>query len=127
MRTDFLGRVLLLNAAYTAVCGLVLLLLATVLALPFGLAQPLPLQVVGGFLLLVAGGMAFAAKMVRRTLAPALLLTVGDAGYVGASLGLALLFPGTLSALGRLSTIGVAASVAMFVVAQAVGLVRARN
>jgi hypothetical protein len=124
MPTDSLSKLLSWNAAYTGLCGVVSLAGAAALTGPFGLSDPLALQAVGAFLIAVAGAMAGAAWLVKRSLLPAMLLTVGDVGYVAASVGAVLLFP--LSGLGQAVTLGVAGLVLIFVALQARAIARAR-
>ena len=111
-----LSRLLGFNAMYTATCGLILLAGAGALTGPFGLTQPIELQVVGGFLLIVAVQMGVAAKVLPRTRVPAMLLTGGDVGYVAASVAAVMIVP--MTGLGQAVTLGVAAIVAVFVVLQ---------
>lgn len=125
MPTESLAKLLTINAAYTAVCGLISLGGSSALAGPFGLSEPLPLQAVGVFLIVVAAAMGAAAKLVSRSLVPALLLTVGDAGYVAASVGAVVLAP--LSGAGKAVTLAVAAIVVVFVVLQGRALAAARS
>ncbi len=116
MPTNALAKLLSLNSAYTAVCGLIAVAGASVLAVPFGVSEPMALPAVGVFLIVVAVAMAGAAAMVRRSIIPAVLLTVGDVGYVLASVSVVAVFP--LSGLGKSVTLGVAAVVAVFVLLQ---------
>lgn len=125
MPHDSLAKLLFFNAAYTAGCGLVSLAGASALAGPFGLSEPMALQAVGAFLIVVAGAMASSGALVKRTLIPALLLTLGDVGYVLASIGAVVIFP--LSGLGMAVTLGVAAVVAVFVALQTKAWSAARN
>ena len=112
-----ISRLLVFNAAYTAVCGLVLLIGAGALTGPFGLTQPIELQVVGGFLIIVAVQMVVAVKLLPRTRVPAIALTLGDVGYVAASVAAVVIVP--MTGLGQAVTLGVAAIVAVFVGLQA--------
>ena len=123
MPTDALAKLLFLNSAYTALCGLAALAGASVLAGPFGISEPMALPAVGAFLIVVAVAMAGAASLVRRSIIPAMLLTVGDVGYVLASVGVVAIFP--LTALGKAVTLGVAGLVAVFVALQARAIRRA--
>ena len=123
MPTDSLTRLLAFNAAYTAMCGVISLAGASTLAEPFGLKDAMPLQAVGAFLIVVAAAMVLAARLVPRTRIPAALLTVGDVGYIAASIGAVALGP--LSALGKGVTLAVAALVAVFVMMQAKALMSA--
>lgn len=124
MRTHSLSRVLLFNAAYTAGCGALFLVGASSLANPFGLAQPTPLQLVGVFLLVVAVCLVIASRLVARTLIPAAILTMGDAGYIAASLAVAAFIP--MTALGRGVVLAVASIVLVFATFQARLILRIR-
>lgn len=122
---DFPGRALRWNAGYTALCGAAALLFGPALAAALGVADVRFLWGTGAFLLVVAGAMALVAR--RRQPLAALLLTLGDVGYVAASVGLVLCFPAALGSAGKEVVLLVALGVVGFVVAQGRGLWRLRR
>ncbi len=121
------GRVLRLaltvNAVSTAACGALLLAGAQALHGALGLSSPLPLAVVGVVFL------AFAALVWRARQEPldyrqGSAIFVMDVAYVAASVVFLLGWPRVLSPLGWWLTLGVAEVVAMFAIAEYVGLRR---
>lgn len=121
----FPGRALRWNAGYTALCGAAALGGGPALAAALGVADVRLLRGTGAFLLLVAGAMALAAR--RRQPLEALLLTLGDVGYVAASVALVLCFPAALGSAGKEVVLLVALGVLGLVAVQGRGLWRLRQ
>jgi len=121
------GRVLRValttNAVSTAASGALLLAGAPILHGALGLTSPLPLAVLG-VLFLVFAAQVWLAR--REPLNPRLGLAifVMDVAYVAASVVFLLGWPRVLSPLGWWLTLGVAEVVAMFAIAEYVGLRR---
>lgn len=112
------------NATFSLVSAAVLILGAGALAAPFGLADPLWLELVGASL--VPFGL-FVAWLARRPDVPRRLawgVCVADAGWVVASVALLVGWPDLLSDIGRWVVIGVAVVVADFGLLQARALRR---
>jgi hypothetical protein len=122
-RTRLLWTALLTNCVLTGISGAALLVAATALAAPLGLAGPAWLYGVGGLYLGVAALQALALKLRHRTLAG--VLTAADWVYTTASVVVVAVWPQALSFAGKLAVLAVAAAVAVFATLQLVGLRRA--
>jgi hypothetical protein len=114
---------LTVNALATAATGALFLVGAPALHALLGLASPLPLAVVGGLFVLF-GGYVWLAR--REPLNPRLAFAIFlmDVAYVAASVVFLLAFPRVLSPLGWWLTLGLAEVVAVFAIAEYVGLRR---
>ncbi len=126
-RYDDPGRVLRValttNAIATAASGVLLLAGAPFLHAPLGLASPLPLVVVGALFIVFAAEVWLAR---REPLNPRLGVAIFlmDVAYVAASVVFLLGWPRVLSPLGWWLTLAIAEIVAMFAIAEYVGLRR---
>ncbi len=116
MNQSGLKNVLLTNAGFSALSGLVLILGATALSGLFGEAHPWIFRGVGIGLLLFAGDMLATCRSLRVSRAKALYFSYGDFGWVLGSI--ALLIAAPLSAVAAASVAGVALIVLVFGVAQ---------
>ena len=116
MNQNGLKRVLLINAGFSALSGLVLVLDATALSGLFGDAHPWIFRGIGIGLLLFAGDIFATCRSPRVTRAKALYFSYGDLGWVLGSI--ALLIAAPLSAVAAASVAGVALIVLIFGVAQ---------
>jgi len=111
-------RILQLNAASTAACGLAMLFARATLYPFFGLDTPALLDVLALGLLLYAGALAFAARRQPVTREVLMAFTVADGLWVVASAMVLLLFWGQLAAVARLLVIAVALVVEVFATLQ---------
>ena len=116
MNQDGLKRVLLTNAAFSALSGLVLILGATFLSGLFGEAHPWIFRGIGIGLLLFAGDMLATCRSPRVSRAKALYFSYSDLGWVLGSI--ALLIAAPLSAAAAAIVAGVALIVLVLGVAQ---------
>lgn len=110
------------NSVYTFLCGASFVTGADKLSGSLGVNDVAAVLGVGAFLITVSAAMAATAfiKPFRKMLA--WLLTVGDIGYVAASI--AVVFLGKLNETGNIVVLSVAAIVMVLVILQIRGLIR---
>ena len=116
MDQNRLKKVLLINAGFSGLSGLVLILDATALSGLFGDAHPWIFRGIGIGLLLFSGDILATCRSPRVSRAKALYFSYGDFGWVLGSI--ALLIAAPLSAVAAASVAGVALIVLVFGVAQ---------
>lgn len=123
--SPLLQRALLANAAFSGVTGLAGVVAAPPLAVWLGLNDsPDLLRALGVGLLLFAAALFRLARTDRPDPRWAVAASVADALWVVGSVGLLLLAPGLLSAVGQWALGLIAVAVAAFAIAQAAGLRR---
>lgn len=116
MNQNGLKKVLLTNAGFSALSGLVLLVGATALSRLFGEAHPWIFRGIGIGLLLFAGDILATCRSVPVSRAKVLYFSFGDFGWVLGSIALFIAVP--LSAVAAGIVAGVALIVLAFGVAQ---------
>lgn len=117
-----LRRALLANAAFSTLCGVVLLLAPVAVTNWLGIGSPLLLALLGGSLLFFAAALTWEGKRPRPAAWRTLLITAADILWVVGSLVVMVLFADDLKPAGNLLIATVAFVVALFAGFQVYGI-----
>ena len=128
-RTDssLLFRVLLANALFSGISGLILLFAAGAVSRLIGFENPQLLMALGAGLLVFSFLLARHVRRQRIGRTEAIAISIMDLGWVLASAGLLLLYPDLFSPAGVVAIIAVAVIVLVFFELQALALWKTRQ
>lgn len=125
LRAGLLRTALAANATFSSASGALLTLAPGTLGTFLGFPHDAILRGIGVALLAYAGVLAFLAFRSRAPMLLSACAGVADFGWVGATISVAAIAPGLFSEVGWWAVGGVALVVAVFGMAQAVGIVQA--
>jgi hypothetical protein len=124
-RTRFLRRSLQLDGIASGLCGVLLVVAASLISALMGLADPSIARVVGALLMVYAAALLWNGERATVSRAEAVAAVVLNAGWVIGSA--VVILAGPLTLIGNLAVAARAAAVLLFAVLEVVGLTRLRE
>jgi hypothetical protein len=124
-RTRFLRRSLQLDGIASGLCGVLLVVAASLISALMGLADPSIARVVGALLMVYAAALLWNGERATVSRAEAVAAVVLNAGWVIGSA--VVILAGPLTLIGNLAVAALAAAVLLFAVLEVVGLTRLRE